>query len=33
VDALEEAARLADELHMLYEEWESLTDRVVALDA
>ena len=33
VDALEDAERVADELHMLYEEWDGLTDRVVALDA
>ena len=32
VDALEEAARVADELRMLNDEWETLTDRVVALD-
>lgn len=32
VDALEEATRVGEELRMLYDEWEALTDQVVALD-
>lgn len=32
VDALEEATRVGEELRMLYDEWEVLTDQVVALD-
>ena len=32
LDATQEAARVADELLMLYEEWEGLTDTIGGMD-